>query len=141
MAAEQQQDDDQYIAMMDKDCFVIAAARIPKQSKENVDAAYAVMVEGAKPTAAAKKFGANPNSLSRAMARIAAEWEQLCTENGLVNLHLAVRQPLADLLRKIQADELAPLLGAAQELLAKRRAKKTRKKAVARRKKPAAPAR
>jgi hypothetical protein len=134
--AQQLQDDDQYMAMMDKDCFVIAVARIPKQSQENVDAAYAVMVDGIKPGDAAKKFGANANSLSRAMARIAEEWEQLCAEKGLVNLHVAVRQSFADLLLKMQAEDLAPLLRDAQASIAKQKAKKIKKKTAARKKKP-----
>lgn len=110
---------------MREEVFEIAANAVSfhgasERTPRIVQAARAVLVDGMRPADAADKFDFPRERISEAVGRIRDKWQVICTENGWITETFSLPPKLAELIREIESDALAPLL---EQALLKRKKK------------------
>ena len=111
---------------MREEVFEIAANAVSfhganERTPRIVQAARAVLVDGMRPADAADKFDFPRERISEAVGRIRDRWSAICEENGWVTETFSLPPKLAELIREIEGDALAPLL---EEALIRRKKKR-----------------
>lgn len=117
--------DGEELDFMREEVFEIAANAVSfhganEKTPRIVQAARAVLVEGMRPADAADKFDFPRERISEAVGRIRDKWDSICEANGWVTETFSLPPKLAELIREIEGDALAPLL---EEALLKRKKK------------------
>lgn len=111
--------------LMREEVFEIAANAVSfhgahEKTPRIVQAARAVLVDGMRPADAADQFDFPRERISEAVGRIRDKWDAICEANGWVTETFSLPPKIAELIREIEGDALAPLL---EEALLKRKKK------------------